>query len=254
MNRTGLIIALTISVIFGVLFALHPELDLKIAALFYDAVTKTFPLKASTWAVIARDGAMWIAWSLVAPAIVAFVVKLIRPVKPLMMSGRAMVFLLVTMLLTAIVLSNVVFKGYWGMPEKTKAELRENGFFITGDIGRVDEDGYVHIVGRAKDLIISGGLNIYPKEIEMLLDEQPGVLESAVVGVPHPDFGEAVLAFIVPKPGQEPDLAAITKFSSEHLARFKQPRELILLAELPRNTMGKVQKSLLRETYNGRFG
>ena len=116
MNRTGLIIALTISVIFGVLFALHPELDLKIAALFYDAATKTFPLKASTWAVIARDGAMWIAWALVAPAIIAFVVKLIRPVKPLLMSGRAMVFLLVTMLLTAIVLSNVVFKGYWGRP------------------------------------------------------------------------------------------------------------------------------------------
>lgn len=116
MNRTGLIIALTISVIFGVLFALHPELDLKIAALFYDAATKTFPLKASTWAAIARDGAMWIAWALVAPAIIAFVVKLIRPVKPLMMSGRAMVFLLVTMLLTAIVLSNVVFKGYWGRP------------------------------------------------------------------------------------------------------------------------------------------
>ena len=121
MNRTGLIIALTISVIFGVLFALHPELDLKIAALFYDAATKTFPLKASTWAVIARDGAMWIAWALVAPAIVAFVVKLIRPVKPLMMSGRAMVFLLVTMLLTAIVLSNVVFKGYWGRPRPVTA-------------------------------------------------------------------------------------------------------------------------------------
>lgn len=146
-----------------------------------------------------------------------------------------------------------VFKGYWGMPEKTKAELRENGFFITGDIGRVDEDGYVHIVGRAKDLIISGGLNIYPREIEALLDEQPGVLESAVIGVPHPDFGEAVLAFVVPKPGKEPDLAAIIRTSSEHLARFKQPRELILLEELPRNTMGKVQKALLRATYNDRF-
>lgn len=146
-----------------------------------------------------------------------------------------------------------VFKGYWGMPEKTKAELRDNGFFITGDIGRIDQDGYVHIVGRAKDLIISGGLNIYPREIEALLDDQPAVLESAVIGVPHPDFGEAVLAFIVPKPGEEPDLAAISRSASENLARFKQPREFILLQELPRNTMGKVQKSLLRTAYNDRF-
>ncbi|WP_312223363.1 malonate--CoA ligase [Rhizobium rhizoryzae] len=146
-----------------------------------------------------------------------------------------------------------VFKGYWGMPEKTKAELRENGFFITGDIGRVDEDGYVHIVGRAKDLIISGGLNIYPKEIEMLLDEQPGVLESAVVGVPHPDFGEAVLAFIVARPGKSPDTKAISEAASTNLARFKQPRDIILLDELPRNTMGKVQKAALRERYKNRY-
>ncbi|WP_137134274.1 malonyl-CoA synthase [Rhizobium sp. FKY42] len=146
-----------------------------------------------------------------------------------------------------------VFRGYWGMPEKTKAELRENGFFITGDIGRVDEDGYVHIVGRAKDLIISGGLNIYPKEIEMLLDEQTGVLESAVVGVPHPDFGEAVLAFIVARPGQSPDTKAIAEAASTNLARFKQPRDIILLDELPRNTMGKVQKAALRERYKNRY-
>ncbi len=146
-----------------------------------------------------------------------------------------------------------VFQGYWGMPEKTKAELRENGFFITGDIGRVDEDGYVQIVGRAKDLIISGGLNIYPREIELFLDEQPGVLESAVVGVPHPDFGEAVLAFIVARPGATPDLTAMSQKAAQNLARFKQPRELIQLDELPRNTMGKVQKAALRQAYQDRF-
>ena len=116
MNRTGLYIALAISVVFGLLFGLYPELDLKVAAFFYDATTKTFPLKSVTWAMIARDGAMWIAWGLVMPALVSLVVKLIRPVKPLMISGRAMVFLIVTMLLTAIVLSNIVFKGYWGRP------------------------------------------------------------------------------------------------------------------------------------------
>jgi malonyl-CoA/methylmalonyl-CoA synthetase len=98
-----------------------------------------------------------------------------------------------------------VFKGYWQMPEKTAAELREDGFFITGDLGRVDADGYVHIVGRNKDLIISGGYNIYPKEIELILDEQPGVKESAVIGVPHPDFGETVLGLIVPQPGEAPE-------------------------------------------------
>ncbi|HEX7792427.1 MAG TPA: phosphatase PAP2 family protein [Afipia sp.] len=116
MNRTGLIIALAISLVFGLLFGFYPELDLKAAALFYDATTKTFPLKASTWAAIARDGAMWIAWALVMPALVSLIVKLIRPVKPLMISGRAMVFLTVTMLLSAIVISNVIFKGYWGRP------------------------------------------------------------------------------------------------------------------------------------------
>ena len=146
-----------------------------------------------------------------------------------------------------------VFQGYWGMPEKTRAELRENGFFITGDIGKIDDDGYVHIVGRAKDLIISGGLNIYPREIELLLDEQPGVLESAVVGVPHPDFGEAVLGFIVAKGDARPDIAAISAVAASQLARFKQPRELIVLEELPRNTMGKVQKAALRAAYKNRF-
>ncbi len=116
MNRTGLYIALGLALLFGLLFGLYPELDLKVAALFYDTTTKTFPLKASTWAAIARDGAMWIAWAFVLPALGALIVKLIRPVKPLMMSGRTMLFLLATIFLSAIVLSNIVFKSHWGRP------------------------------------------------------------------------------------------------------------------------------------------
>ncbi|MFU8834784.1 MAG: malonate--CoA ligase [Roseovarius sp.] len=146
-----------------------------------------------------------------------------------------------------------VFKGYWKMPEKTAEELRENGFFITGDLGQIDARGYVSIVGRAKDLIISGGYNIYPKEIELLLDDQPGVLESAVVGVPHPDFGETVVGFIVPEKGATPDLDAIAEAAAGSLARFKHPRRLIMLDALPRNTMGKVQKNVLRAEYGGLF-
>ncbi|WP_343561070.1 malonate--CoA ligase [Kiloniella sp. b19] len=146
-----------------------------------------------------------------------------------------------------------VFKGYWQMPDKTAAELRENGFFITGDLGRMDEEGYLYIVGRNKDLIISGGYNIYPKEIELILDEQPGVLESAVIGVPHPDFGETVLGIIIPENGQTPDLERIREAVRLSLARFKHPRDLILLEELPRNTMGKVQKNVLREQYKDLF-
>ncbi|MDP2085085.1 MAG: malonyl-CoA synthase [Gemmobacter sp.] len=146
-----------------------------------------------------------------------------------------------------------VFKGYWQMPEKTAEELRANGFFITGDLGRFDADGYLTIVGRQKDLIITGGFNVYPKEIELILDDQPGVLESAVVGVPHPDFGEAVVAVIVPKPGQTPDLAAIEAALGAHLARFKQPKALVLAEALPRNTMGKVQKTELRAAHAARF-
>ena len=146
-----------------------------------------------------------------------------------------------------------VFKGYWRMPEKTAAELRPDGFFITGDLGRIDADGYVHIVGRNKDLIISGGYNIYPKEIELVLDAQPGVLESAVIGVPHADFGETVLGLIVPDPASEPDLKAIANAAAISLARFKHPRKLLLIDELPRNTMGKVQKNLLRETFKDLF-
>ena len=146
-----------------------------------------------------------------------------------------------------------VFKGYWQMPEKTAEELRENGFFITGDLGQIDEDGYLHIVGRNKDLIISGGYNIYPKEIELLLDAEDGVLESAVVGVPHPDFGETVLGILVAKPGAELELNAIKESIATSLARFKHPQKLVVVPELPRNTMGKVQKKALREEYKDLF-
>jgi malonyl-CoA/methylmalonyl-CoA synthetase len=146
-----------------------------------------------------------------------------------------------------------VFKGYWQMPEKTAEELRDNGFFITGDLGTRDSDGYITIVGRDKDLIISGGYNIYPKEVELVLDAQPGVLESAVIGVPHPDFGETVLAVLVVKDGAVLDMDAITAAVGESLARFKHPRKMVILDELPRNTMGKVQKNLLRDQFSGTF-
>ena len=146
-----------------------------------------------------------------------------------------------------------VFQGYWQMPEKTAEELREDGFFITGDLGQIDADGYVSIVGRNKDLIISGGYNIYPKEIELLLDEQDGVLESAVIGVPHADFGESVVGVLVPKSDQKLDLEAIKTRISGSLARFKQPQKLVVLPELPRNTMGKVQKNALRAQFASAF-
>jgi len=146
-----------------------------------------------------------------------------------------------------------VFQGYWQMPEKTAEELRPDGFFITGDLGQIDADGYVSIVGRNKDLIISGGYNIYPKEIELLLDEQDGVLESAVIGVPHPDFGESVVGILVAMPDQDPDLEAIRKNIGSSLARFKQPQKLVVLPELPRNTMGKVQKKALRDMFASTF-
>lgn len=146
-----------------------------------------------------------------------------------------------------------VFEGYWQMPEKTAEELRENGFFITGDLGRLDEDGYLHIVGRNKDLIISGGYNIYPKEIELLLDDEAGVLESAVIGVPHPDFGESVVGVLVVEDDADLDLDTIKQRIGTSLARFKHPQELIVVPELPRNTMGKVQKKELREQYKDIF-
>ncbi len=146
-----------------------------------------------------------------------------------------------------------VFQGYWQMPEKTGAELRADGFFITGDLGKFDKKGYLHIVGRNKDLIISGGYNIYPKEIELLLDAQAGVLESAVIGVPHADFGETVVGVIVPEPKAKPDLEAISEAAKTSLARFKHPRELVLVDALPRNAMGKVQKNILREQFKDLF-
>jgi len=145
-----------------------------------------------------------------------------------------------------------VFKGYWNMPEKTAEELRENGFFITGDLGIIDEDGYVSIVGRNKDLIISGGYNIYPKEIEQVLDDQPGVLESAIIGVPHKDFGETVVGVLVAD-NTTLDLDRVQSAVEESLARYKHPRKLIVVKELPRNTMGKVQKNLLRDEYGQLF-
>lgn len=146
-----------------------------------------------------------------------------------------------------------VFAGYWQMPEKTREELRTDGWFITGDLGKRDADGYVHIVGRAKDLVITGGYNVYPKEVELLLDEVPGVAESAVIGVPHPDFGEAVFAVLVPQKGAALDAGQALAAISDRLARFKQPKAAVLVESLPRNTMGKVQKNLLREAYKGWF-
>ncbi|MEU2235364.1 AMP-binding protein, partial [Streptomyces vietnamensis] len=146
-----------------------------------------------------------------------------------------------------------VFSGYWQMPEKTASEFRADGFFITGDLGRIDEDGYLCIVGRGKDLVISGGYNIYPKEIEELLDAHPAVLESAVIGVPHPDFGETVVAVVVPAPDQEPTETELLEFIADDLARFKHPRAVRVVEELPRNVMGKVQKAELRKQYQDLF-
>ncbi len=146
-----------------------------------------------------------------------------------------------------------VFTGYWKMPEKTAAELQQNGFFITGDLGHIDADGYVTIAGRDKDLIISGGYNIYPKEVELLLDAQPGVKEAAVIGAPHADFGEGVVAVLVQQGNEAPDIEAIQLEVSARLANFKRPQKYIIIPELPRNTMGKVQKNILRDTYGDVF-
>ncbi len=142
-----------------------------------------------------------------------------------------------------------VFKGYWRMPEKTAAEFKPDGFFITGDLGKIDGRGYVHIVGRGKDLIITGGFNVYPKEIESEIDAMPGVFESAVIGVPHPDFGEGVTAVVVRTQADAIDETAIIAALQDRLAKFKQPKKVIFLDDLPRNTMGKVQKNVLRDQY-----
>ena len=144
-----------------------------------------------------------------------------------------------------------VFSGYWRMPEKTREEFTDEGLFSTGDMGKWDANGYLSIVGRNKDLIITGGYNVYPKEIESYLDELPGVFESAVIGVPHRDFGEAVTAVVVPKPGENPDPAALVAALKQRIAGFKVPRQIHVVPELPRNQMGKVQKNLLRERFGG---
>lgn len=146
-----------------------------------------------------------------------------------------------------------VFRGYWRMPEKTAEELSEDGWFTTGDLGQVDGDGYLTIVGRGKDLIISGGYNIYPKEVEEAIDQFPGVLESAVIGLPHPDLGEGVVAIVARHRGADPDPQAIIAGLTERLARFKQPRHVVIVDELPRNAMGKVQKAALRQDHAGLF-
>jgi malonyl-CoA/methylmalonyl-CoA synthetase len=142
-----------------------------------------------------------------------------------------------------------VFCGYWRQPEKTRAELREDGFFRTGDLGQMGEDGRLTIVGRSKDVVIAGGYNIYPKEIELLIDEIPGVSESAVFGLPHPDLGEAVVAMVVPAAHAALDESVVIEALAQRLARFKQPRRVLLVDALPRNSMGKVQKNELRARY-----
>lgn len=142
-----------------------------------------------------------------------------------------------------------VFSGYWRMPEKTAAEFRPDGFFITGDLGVMDDQGYVSIVGREKDLIIAGGYNIYPIEVEAEIDALAGVAECAIIGVPHPDLGESVVAIVVAAPGSDIDETIIMSALDGRLARFKQPRRIVFVDSLPRNAMAKVQKQSLRETY-----
>ncbi|MDP1688346.1 AMP-binding protein, partial [Hydrogenophaga sp.] len=146
-----------------------------------------------------------------------------------------------------------IFKGYWRMPEKTAEEFTADGFFKTGDVGRIDERGYVNIVGRSKDLIISGGYNVYPAEIEGYINEMPGVVESAVIGVPHPDFGEVGVALVIAKPGAVVDAAQVLASLKSRLANFKIPKRCFVVSELPRNTMGKVQKNLLRDQHKSLF-
>ena len=151
-----------------------------------------------------------------------------------------------------------IFKGYWNLPEKTKQEFTEDGWFITGDVARIDENGYVYIMGRGKDMIISGGLNVYPKELEDVMDNLDIVKESAVVAAPHPDFGEAVVAVVV-KSSKGKELSdeefgkAIISACKKELANYKIPKKVFVLEELPRNAMGKVQKKQLRDEYKNLF-
>jgi malonyl-CoA/methylmalonyl-CoA synthetase len=146
-----------------------------------------------------------------------------------------------------------VFKAYWRMPEKTKEEFTADGFFKTGDVGKIDAAGYITIVGRSKDLIISGGYNVYPAEIEGYINDLPGVAESALVGVPHPDFGEVGVAVVIAKPGVTLQAHTIIASLKSKLANFKIPKQCFVVSELPRNTMGKVQKNLLREQHKTLF-
>jgi malonyl-CoA/methylmalonyl-CoA synthetase len=146
-----------------------------------------------------------------------------------------------------------VFRGYWRNPQKTAEEFTKDGWFITGDVGHTDPDGRVWISGRAKDLIISGGYNIYPKEIELVLDDLPGVAESAVIGVPHPDFGEGVVAVVIAQQDVAADEAAVIAEARRRLAAYKAPKRVVFVDELPRNAMGKVQKNRLRERYAALF-
>jgi malonyl-CoA/methylmalonyl-CoA synthetase len=146
-----------------------------------------------------------------------------------------------------------VFAGYWRDVDKTRGEFAADGWFKTGDLARIDGDGYVHIVGRAKDVVISGGYNVYPKEVETELDALAGVLESAVFGVPHPDYGEGVTAAVVSKPGAALSEAEIINAVQARLARYKVPKRILLVHELPRNTMGKVEKNALRATYGSLY-
>ena len=146
-----------------------------------------------------------------------------------------------------------VFPGYWRMPEKTREEFTADGFFKTGDVGRIDADGYITIVGRSKDLIISGGYNVYPAEIESAINEMAGVAESALVGVAHPDFGEAGVAVVIAKPGVTLDPQQILATLKSQMANFKIPKRCFVVDTLPRNAMGKVQKNLLRAQYADLF-
>lgn len=143
-----------------------------------------------------------------------------------------------------------VFRGYWRMPEKTAAELRSNGFFVTGDLGRIDERGYLYIVGRIKDVVITGGYNVYPSEVERELNALPGIAESAVIGLPHPDYGEAVTAVVIAERGAALHEPSIRSALELRLAKYKVPKRVLIAADLPRNAMGKVQKTALRELYS----
>lgn len=146
-----------------------------------------------------------------------------------------------------------VFSAYWRNPEKTAEAFTADGWFRTGDVAQIDADGRVRLVGRSSDLVISGGYNVYPKEIELLIDDLPGVEEAAVVGVPHPDFGEAVLALVVPRTGADLTPEAIADAIQPQLAAFKRPKRVLIVPELPRNAMGKVEKAALRRTHAGLF-